>query len=50
MEVHIHQGGTTVTYCGQDVAATDVSWDRAEWSNCFSCIREFFPAQSGVTR
>lgn len=44
--VHIHAGGTLLTYCGQplrlDDEATNVSWEQAEEATCTEC-RSHFP-------
>jgi len=48
MEIHIHQGGTTNTYCGQPLAlnarVTNVSWEQADLSNCDDCLGHFISA------
>lgn len=48
-DVHIHQGGTTNTYCGEplrlDASVTNVSWEQAAEATCYECHAAFFPAQ-----
>jgi hypothetical protein len=44
--MHIHQGGTLNTYCGEALTLqTNVSWEQAEQSTCIGCLNAFFPAQ-----
>ena len=46
--IHIHQGGTTRTYCGQplrlDDEHTNVSWEQADLCNCDDCLGSFISA------
>lgn len=47
--VHLHQGGTVNTYCGEALTlGTAVSWEVAHEATCLACHREFFPAQSAA--
>jgi len=44
--MHIHQGGTLNTYCGEPLTlATNVSWEQAEEATCSGCHAAFFPQQ-----
>lgn len=49
--MHIHQGGTLNTYCGQPLTlGTNLSWADAHKATCLDCHKAYFPAQSAAER
>jgi hypothetical protein len=45
MLVHIHQGGTINTYCGQSLTGTrTVGWESAHRATCDDCLGHFISA------
>jgi len=48
MEIHIMQGGTTNTFCGQplrlDDEVSNVQWPQAAEANCDDCLGSFISA------
>jgi len=48
--MHIHQGGTLNTYCGEPLRLdSNISWEQAEEATCEACHAAFFPAQWAAT-
>lgn len=41
--VHVHQGGTTGTYCGEQLrpGVAAVAWERASSATCPACLAHF---------
>lgn len=40
--IHIHQGGTMQTYCGQPLSLPgNVSWEQASLATCRPCVATF---------
>lgn len=46
--IHIHQGGTMQTYCGEPLALPNVSWEQAAESDCDPCKSHFLPDQEVI--